>query len=125
LFPGAPGAILDPVAAAHRIVVEAPPAAAVEALAEQAARLGSCTCVRRGDGTGRVELEYREEHEASVRRISLLSHSLTTVERWLRQQPVSAVTVWVDGRRFALTRRDAAARKRTQPDQTAARTASS
>jgi hypothetical protein len=114
------------VAAAHRIVVEAPPAAAVEALAEQASRLGACTCARRDDGTGRVELEYSEASGERLR-LSLLSRSLTTVERWLRQQPVSSVTVWVDGRRFALTRRDAAPRTRTpqRQDQTAAPTASS
>jgi hypothetical protein len=110
------------VAAAHRIVVEAPPAAAVEALAEQAARLGACTCARRDDGSGLVELEYSERVGAGDR-VSLLSRSLTTVERWLQQQPVSAVTVWVDGRRFALTRRDAA--PRTRRDHTAAPTASS
>jgi hypothetical protein len=110
--------------AAHRIVVEAPPAAAVEALAEQASRLGACTCARRNDGSGRVELEY-SERAAVGDRVSLLSRSLTTVERWLRQQPVSAVTVWVDGRRFALTRRDAAPRTRARQDQTAAPTASS
>ena len=121
------------IAAAHRIVVETPPTAAADALAELTARLGTCTVERARDGSARIQLDYREPSTEPGSRISLLSRSLTTVERWLRQQPVPAVTIWVDGRRFALTRRDAtarpptagSARARARADQSAARTASS
>jgi hypothetical protein len=122
----------------HRIVVEAPRATAVETLAERASRLGACTVERRRDGTATLALEYREPVAASFGQTSRLSSILSTVERWLRQQPVQGVTVWVDGRRFALARRDAygpraaanqaLARERAaraRPDQAAARTASS
>jgi hypothetical protein len=54
-----------------------------------------------------VSLEYREPAPTTTRQTSLLSRILSTVEGWLRQQPVAVVTVWVDGRRFSLARRDA------------------
>jgi hypothetical protein len=122
-----------PAARPHRIVVEAPQAAAVETLAERAGRLATCTVERRGDGTATLALDYREPATTSVRQTSLLSRILGTVEGWLRQQPVADVTVWVDGRRFALRRRDSRRRRpaadepvtRERDDQAAARTASS
>jgi hypothetical protein len=122
----------------HLIVVETPRAAAVDTLVERAARLAECTVERKRDGSASLALAYREPAAKGLRQTSRLSGILSTVEHWLRQQPVTGVTVWVDGRRFSLTRRDAygrpaaadqalgreqAARKRTT--QTAARTASS
>lgn len=102
----------------HTIVVETPPAAAADALADDVRRLGACTVEAAEGGGSRVALEYREPASA---RTSSLSHTLTCVERWLRRQPVEDVTVWVDGRRFTLTRRDAQPRR----GHSAARTASS
>jgi hypothetical protein len=121
----------------HTVVVEAPPTAAGTALAEQTAGLGECTVEHDRDGTMRITLEYAER---GGRRTSVLSEILTTMERWLRSQPVPAVTIWVDGRRFSLTQRNVlprataaarvpvladALRTRRRPDQPAARTASS
>jgi hypothetical protein len=90
---------------AHRIVVDAPRTAAVDVLAERTARLGACTVERRGDGSASLAVDYRETVGAS--QTSSLPRILGAVERWLRQQPVPGVTVWVDGRPFALERRDA------------------
>jgi hypothetical protein len=119
----------------HRIVVETPRATAVDSLAERAGRLGTCTVERRNDGSATLALEYREPVAPTSRQTSPLSRILDTVERWLRQQPVATVTVWVDGRRFALGRRNARrgisvadqplTRDRTAGVQDAARTASS
>jgi hypothetical protein len=112
----------------HTIVVEAPHAAAVDALADEVGKLGACTVETAAGGGSRVALEYRE---AARGRTSSLSRTLSSVERWLRRQPVADVTVWVDGRRFTLARRDASARTAVRvetaarPDQTAAPTASS
>jgi hypothetical protein len=88
----------------HRIVVEAPRSVAVDTLAERTARLGECTLEHQDDGSARLAVEYRET--GSPRGTSLMPRILAAVERWLRQQPVPGVTVWVDGRRFALERRD-------------------
>ena len=105
----------------HTIVVEAPPTAAAHALAAEVGRLGACTVEPAEGGGSRVALEYSEPAQAHT---SSLSRTLTSVERWLRGQPVADVTVWVDGRRFTLSRRDATARPRP-PKTHAARTASS
>jgi hypothetical protein len=88
----------------HRIVVETPRAAAVDALAERTSRLGACTVEHHDDGSAELAVEYRET--ASTSQTSSMPRILAAVERWLRQQPVPRVTVWVDGRRFALQRRD-------------------
>ena len=112
----------------HTIVVEAPAASAADVLAEEVGRLGACTVEHAEDGGARIALEYSEPARG---RTSSLSRTLTSVERWLRRQPVTDVTIWVDGRRFTLARRDASMRTATgidtgaRPDQTAARTASS
>jgi hypothetical protein len=102
---------------AHRIVVETPEAAAVDSLAERASRLGACTLERRSDGTASLAVEYRES--AGGRQTSRLPRILDAVERWLRQQPFPDVTVWVDGRPFALEPRHA--RRRVVADEPLAR----
>jgi hypothetical protein len=125
----APASLPSPVVApAHTIVVETPRDAAADALAEQVARLGACTVRPTRGGGSRIALGYCEPHRAN--RMSSLSRILTTVERWLRRQPVADVTVWVDGRRFTLTRRDATTGPRApsphaRGDHVVARTASS
>jgi hypothetical protein len=89
----------------HRIVVETPTSDAADSLAERASRLGACTLERRSDGTASLAVDYRET--SSGRQTSRLPRILDTVERWLRQQPFPDVTVWVDGRPFALEPRHA------------------
>jgi hypothetical protein len=116
----------------HRIVVETPEAAAVDSLAERASRLGACTVDRRSDGTASLAVDYRETSGGRAQ-TSRLPRILDTVERWLRQQPFSDVTVWVDGRPFALEPRHARRRSvvadepltRERRRRQAARTASS
>jgi hypothetical protein len=102
----------------HRIVVETPEAAAVDSLVERTSRLGACTVERRSDGTASLAVDYRETSGGRAQ-TSRLPRILDTVERWLRQQPFPDVTVWVDGRPFALEPRHA--RRRVVADEPLAR----
>jgi hypothetical protein len=92
---------------AHRIVVETPRATAVDSLAQRAGKHGTCTVEHRGDGSASLALDFVERPATGARETSRLPRILGTVERWLHQQSVTAVTVWIDGRRFEIVRRDA------------------